>query len=112
MSTRTSTSWTCSRRWIRGGATSSRARRTTSRTMSWLGRLITPAESREILGPPQDATELLSAARRHEREAHTTEAIGCLESAINEADRSHQPALLAEALRRLAVIRHKRDERV
>ena len=40
-----------------------------------------------------------------------TEALKSYESAIDAAERAGQPALLAEALRRLAVVCHHRDER-
>jgi putative nucleotidyltransferase with HDIG domain len=73
--------------------------------MSLLGRLSTPSSSR-----PVDTPALLESARQFERNAQTDQAITSLETAVAEADRVGEHALLAEALRRLAVIRHKRDE--
>lgn len=54
------------------------------------------------------ARDQLDEARARERAACIPEAIQCYEAAIAAADR--EPAVLAEALRRLAVVRHHRNE--
>jgi putative nucleotidyltransferase with HDIG domain len=55
------------------------------------------------------ATDLLHEARARERAACIPEAIQCYEAAIATADRTGEQAVLAEALRRLAVVRHHRN---
>ncbi len=57
------------------------------------------------------ATDWLAAARAHERAGCVVEAIESYLGAIAEAERAGSPTVLAEALRRLAVVRHTRDER-
>ncbi len=49
-------------------------------------------------------------ARAHERAACIPEAIRCYDAAIATADRTGERTILAEALRRLAVMRHLRNE--
>src|SRR5207237_8800130 len=49
-------------------------------------------------------------ARAQERAARMSDAIASYEAAIAAAERAGEPALLAEALRRLAVVRHHRNE--
>jgi putative nucleotidyltransferase with HDIG domain len=56
------------------------------------------------------AADLLHDARARERAACIPEAIQCYEGAIATADRTGERAVLAEALRRLAVLRHHRNE--
>jgi putative nucleotidyltransferase with HDIG domain len=56
------------------------------------------------------AAELLHDARAQERAACFSEAIKCYEGAIATAARTGEQAVLAEALRRLAVMRHHRNE--
>jgi len=56
------------------------------------------------------AGDLLHEARARERAACIPEAIQCYEAAIATADRTGERAVLAEALRRLAVVRHHRNE--
>ena len=56
------------------------------------------------------AADLLHDARARERAACIPEAIRCYEAAIAAADRTGERAVLAEALRRLAVVRHHRNE--
>ena len=62
------------------------------------------------LGPGQRAGDLLREAREQEQAACVAEAVECYKAAIAEAERAHEPAILAEALRRLAVIRYHRNE--
>jgi putative nucleotidyltransferase with HDIG domain len=56
------------------------------------------------------AADLLHEARARERAACFPEAIKSYESAIAAADRTGERAVLSEALRRLAVVRHHRNE--
>jgi len=56
------------------------------------------------------AADLLHDARAQERAACIPEAIRCYEAAIARADRTGERTVLAEALRRLAVMRHLRNE--
>ncbi|HEX9486447.1 MAG TPA: HD domain-containing phosphohydrolase [Gemmatimonadales bacterium] len=60
--------------------------------------------------PARPAADLLHDARAQERAACIPEAIKCYERVIATADRTGEPAVLAEALRRLAVMRHHRNE--
>ena len=55
-------------------------------------------------------TELLVAAQQQERAGAFVDAIAQYEAAIAAAERSNDLAQLAEALRRLAVLRHHRDD--
>jgi putative nucleotidyltransferase with HDIG domain len=79
--------------------------------MSWPGRH-SPESSGQAVPARTECEGLLDAAQRLERNAKIPEAIACLEAAIADASRSGQKALVAEALRRLAIIRYRRDERV
>src|SRR6266487_3723645 len=56
------------------------------------------------------AADLLHDARAQERAARISDAIASYEAAIAAAEGAGEPAVLAEALRRLAVIRHHRNE--
>ncbi|MGH7521139.1 MAG: HD domain-containing phosphohydrolase [Gemmatimonadales bacterium] len=60
--------------------------------------------------PARPAGDLLQDARAKERAACIPEAIGLYEGAISTAERSGERAVLAEALRRLAVVLHHRNE--
>jgi len=69
------------------------------------------------VAPARPAADLLHEARARERAACIPEAIACYESAITAAERGPgeggggtERAVLAEALRRLAVVRHRRNE--
>ncbi len=53
------------------------------------------------------ATRLLDAARRYDRKGALEEAVGGYEAAIADAELRNDKQLLAEALRRLAVVRHR-----
>src|SRR5512140_2067429 len=57
------------------------------------------------------AAEWLSDAREHERAGAMADAIVAYEAAVAQAETDAEPAPLAEALRRLAVLRHHRDDR-
>ena len=56
------------------------------------------------------AGDLLHEARARDRAACIPEAIACYEAAISTAERTGERAVLAEALRRLAVVLHHRNE--
>ena len=58
----------------------------------------------------RSAADLLHEARSCERAACIPEAIRCYEAAISAAERSGEKPILAEALRRLAVVMHHRNE--
>src|SRR5690348_11191470 len=61
-------------------------------------------------GTARSAAETLAAARQRERTGCVAEAIDGYEAAIAEAERAGDGAVLAEALRRLAILRRHRDE--
>src|SRR5216117_1924476 len=56
------------------------------------------------------AADFLHEARERERAACLPEAIACYEAAVTAAERGGEPTVLAEALRRLAVVRRHRSE--
>jgi putative nucleotidyltransferase with HDIG domain len=56
------------------------------------------------------SADLLHEARTKERAACIPEAIQCYEGAISAAERTGEQAILAEALRRLAIVLHYRNE--
>src|SRR5437867_9011897 len=58
----------------------------------------------------RSAADLLHEARSRERSACIPEAIQGYEAAISTAERNGERAVLAEALRRLAVVLHHRNE--
>ena len=68
----------------------------------------TPQAGPRVASRP--AAELLHDARAQERAACIPEAIRCYEAAIATADRTGERTVLAEALRRVAVMRHHRNE--
>jgi tetratricopeptide (TPR) repeat protein len=63
-----------------------------------------------MLRPVRQAGDLVQDGRERERAGCIPEAIECYEAAINRAEGSGEQAILAEALRRLGVLRHQRDE--
>jgi len=65
-----------------------------------------------VARPPEGprAADFLHAARERERVACLPEAIACYEAAIAAAERAGDSAVLAEALRRLAVVQRHRSE--
>src|SRR6266496_1862929 len=60
--------------------------------------------------PTPPAAELLREARERERAGAIADAVGCYERAIRLAEDRGERAVLAEALRRLAVMHQQRDE--
>jgi len=63
-----------------------------------------------MLRPVRAAADLVHDARERERAGCIPEAIECYEAAIAQAERNGEQTILAEALRRLGVLRHQRDE--
>ena len=61
-------------------------------------------------GEGRSAADAVSAAREREREGRLTEAIEEYESAIAMAENPSDATVLAEALRRVAILRRHRDE--
>jgi putative nucleotidyltransferase with HDIG domain len=62
--------------------------------------------------PARRAADWLQEAKERERSGSLLEAAMYYESAVSEAERTGESTLLAEALRRLAVVLHHRDDRV
>jgi putative nucleotidyltransferase with HDIG domain len=62
------------------------------------------------VGGQRRAADFLQEARAHERGGCLPEAIDRYASAVAEAERTDDDRVLAEALRRLAVVRHRRNE--
>ncbi|HEY3279813.1 MAG TPA: HD domain-containing phosphohydrolase [Gemmatimonadales bacterium] len=75
--------------------------------------MTTLARSSDLPAPAaaRRAVELLDEARRRERAGCIPEAIDSYESAIATAERTGEGAVLAEALRRFAIVLQHRDER-
>lgn len=69
-----------------------------------------PKDATRVGSARRSATDLLASAREAERSGCIAEAVSQYERAIQEAEASAQRPLLAEALRRLAVVRHERNE--
>src|SRR5881296_1680882 len=105
---RSSSSWRRRTTWLRKRSARSSS---TSPIMRSLGdvRVIGPADPRPLEGMRRSA-DLLHEARERERAGCMPEAIEGYESAIAAAERSGDRTVLAEALRRLAVLRQHRDE--
>src|SRR5207244_2377233 len=95
---------TCSR------SSRSRVSYNTSRPMPSPGDTQAP----ELAGPPsagpRSAAELLQDAREQERGGRFAQAMVCYEAAIATAEGGGELAVLAEAPRRLAILRQQRDE--
>ena len=62
------------------------------------------------MSEPRQAADFLHEARERERAACLPDAIACYEAAIAAAERGGEQTVLAEALRRLAVVRRHRSE--
>src|SRR2546426_8862164 len=105
---RSSSSWLRRTAWLRKRSARSSS---TSPIMRSLGdvRLIGRPDPRPLEGMRRSA-DLLHEARERERAGCMPEAIQGYESAITAAERSGERTVLAEALRRLAVLRQHRDE--
>src|SRR2546426_847788 len=89
-------------------------------TSSTFPTMLSPGEARMMQhghsssAPPlrtsRRAADLLHEARGRERAGCIPEAMACYESAIAAAEKTREHAVLAEALRRLAVVRYQRDD--
>jgi putative nucleotidyltransferase with HDIG domain len=62
--------------------------------------------------PARRAGDLLALARERERAGYIDRAIESYEAAIEYADQSGESSVLAEALRRLGVVQHHRDDQI
>src|SRR5688572_27017715 len=62
------------------------------------------------MGPARPAADLLLEARSRERAGCIQEAMEGYDAAIRAAEKSGEHSVLAEALRRLAIVRHQRGE--
>ncbi len=71
---------------------------------------LAPVSRRPPLGAKRRAVALVRAARARERAGCAPDAINCYEAAIAVAEQCGAQAVLAEALRRLAVLRHHRNQ--
>jgi putative nucleotidyltransferase with HDIG domain len=60
---------------------------------------------------PCRAADYLSTGRERERSGCTAEAVEFYEASIRAAERAAEPGILAESLRRLGVVHHRRNER-
>jgi putative nucleotidyltransferase with HDIG domain len=67
---------------------------------------------RSPVAPARRAGDLLALARERERTGFIDRAIEAYEAAIEYADESAESSVLAEALRRLGVVQHHRDDQV
>src|SRR5207245_4989533 len=105
---RSSSSWRRRTAWLRKRSARSSS---TSPIMRSLGdgRVIGPADPHPIEGMRRGA-DLVHEARERERAGCMPEAIERYESAIAAAERSGERTVLAEALRRLAVLLQHRDD--
>src|SRR5713101_6040788 len=74
--------------------------------MTALARLSGP----HPMGPARPAADLLHEARSRERAGCIPEAIEAYDAAIRASEKSGEKTVLAEALRRLAILQHYRDE--
>src|SRR2546429_7412206 len=69
-----------------------------------------PSPGKAGVSEPRQAADFLHEARERERAACLPDAIACYEAAIAAAERGGEQTVLAEALRRLAVVRRHRSE--
>lgn len=72
--------------------------------------MILAADSANGPGARRSASELLRAAREHERAGRLSPAAEVYRAAIEAADQSREPQVLAEALRRLGALHRRRHE--
>src|SRR2546422_4940027 len=93
---RSASSSTCSRR-TTCSPNGSPASCTTSPSM--------PSPGRAGVSEPRQAADFLHEAQERERAACLPDAIACYEAAVAAAERGGEQTVLAEALRRLAVVR-------
>src|SRR2546429_6766982 len=87
--------WSCSQSGSPGSCPTSRCR-------PWPGKA--------GVSEPRQAADFLHEARERERAACLPDAIACYEAAVAAAERGGEQTVLAEALRRLAVVQRHRSE--
>src|SRR5256712_8522894 len=95
--------------WSRRGSTTSRTMLSPGEAAVTVMRLCAPGQAGSR-APVRPAADLLHEARARERAARIPEAVASYEAAIAAAELAEEQAVLAEALRRLAVVRHRRGE--
>src|SRR3989442_3167706 len=95
--------------WSRRGSTTSRTMLSPGEAAVTVMRLCAPGQAGSR-APVRPAADLLHEARARERAARIPEAVASYEAAIAAAELAEEQAGLAEALRRLAVVRHRRGE--
>src|SRR2546422_6977827 len=95
--------------WSRRGSTTSRTMLSPGEAAVTVMRLCAPGQAGSR-APVRPAADLLHEARARERAARIPEAVASYEAVIAAAELAEEQAVLAEALRRLAVLRHRRGE--
>src|SRR5438105_1618631 len=99
---------------MRSASSSTCSRRTTCSPNGSPGSCTTspsmPSPGKAGVSEPRQAADFLHEARERERAACLPDAIACYEAAIAAAERGGEQTVLAEALRRLAVVRRHRSE--
>src|SRR3989441_5349248 len=99
---------------MRSASSSTCSRRTTCSPNGSPGSCTTspsmPSPGKTGVRETRQAADLLQEARERERMACLPEAIACYEAAVAAAERGGEHAVLAEALRRLAVVRRHGSE--
>src|SRR2546422_1004846 len=99
---------------MRSASSSTCSRRTTCSPNGSPGSCTTspsmPSPGKAGVSEPRQAADFLREARERERAACLPEAIASYEAAVAAAERGGERTVLAEALRRLAVVRRHRSE--
>src|SRR3989441_408398 len=99
---------------MRSASSSTCSRRTTCSPNGSPGSCTTspsmPSPGKAGVSEPRQAADFLREVREQERAACLPEAIASYEAAVAAAERGGEPTVLAEALRRLAVVRRHRSE--
>src|SRR2546428_609620 len=99
---------------MRSASSSTCSRRTTCSPNGSPGSCTTspsmPSPGKAGVSEPRQAADFLREAREQERAACLSEAIASYEAAVAAAERGGERTVLAEALRRLAVVRRHRSE--
>src|SRR5256712_7103406 len=95
--------------WLRRGSTTSRTMLSPGEAAVTVMPLRAPGQAGSR-APVRPAADLLHEAGARERAACIPEAVASYEAAIAAAELAEEQAVLAEALRRLAVVRHHRGE--
>src|SRR5216117_3881990 len=99
---------------MRSASSSTCSRRTTCSPNGSPGSCTTspsmPSPGKSGVSEPRQAADFLHEAQERERAACLPDAIACYEAAVAAAERGGEQTVLAEALRRLAVVRRHRSE--